>query len=149
MTVGHPAREASVRLQVAFHDLDPMQVVWHGNYLKYFELARQALFDRAGLDLYRMPLESGTVFPIVRSSVKHTHPLRYGDRFDCTARLVEARSKLVIDFEVTLVPAGTVCARGRSEQVAVSVPGMELQLRIPDIVRRAFGVEAGSPPEQP
>ncbi len=26
-----------------FHDLDPMRVVWHGNYMKYFEIARDGL----------------------------------------------------------------------------------------------------------
>jgi len=138
---GQPLREATVRLQVPFHDLDPMQVVWHGNYLKYFEIARQALFDQSGLDLYRIHQESGTLFPIVRSSVKHIHPLRFRDLFDCRARVAEARNKLVLDFEITLVPSGTVCARGRSEQVAVSWPGLELELKIPAVVRRAFGLE--------
>lgn len=135
--------EATVRLQVPFHDLDPLQVVWHGNYLKYFEIARQELFDRAGLDLYRMHLDAGTVFPIVRTAVKHIHPLRFRDVFDCKARAVEARSKLVLDFEIVLVPDGTLCARGRTEQVAVTMPGMELELRIPEPVRRALGLGWG------
>ena len=38
--------EASVRLKVPFHDVDTMQVVWHGHYLKYFEQARQVLAEK-------------------------------------------------------------------------------------------------------
>ena len=44
-----PVYEA--RLKVPFHDADPMQVVWHGNYIKYFEIARDGLLDEAGVDL--------------------------------------------------------------------------------------------------
>ena len=40
-----------VKISVPFYDLDPMQIVWHGNYLNYFELARAGLFQRYGVDL--------------------------------------------------------------------------------------------------
>ena len=36
---------AEIELGPAFHDLDPMGVVWHGHYLKYLELARCALLQ--------------------------------------------------------------------------------------------------------
>ncbi len=45
-------RSSEVRLTVPFHDLDPMRVVWHGNYLKYFDIARFALFRKAGVEAY-------------------------------------------------------------------------------------------------
>ncbi|VEB42441.1 acyl-CoA thioester hydrolase, YbgC/YbaW family [Chromobacterium violaceum] len=35
-----------IELEPAFHDLDPMDVVWHGNYVKYLEIARCALLER-------------------------------------------------------------------------------------------------------
>ena len=132
-------REARVRLRVPFYDLDPMQVVWHGNYFKYFERARQALFDAVGLDPYRFPRDGDVVLPVVRTSVKHVRPLRLRDEFEVIAQLVEARRKIVIDFQIVLAADGKVCARGRTEQVAVRVPGLVLELWIPDDVRRAFG----------
>lgn len=39
----------TVEHTVAFHELDPMNVVWHGNYVNFFELARAALLDKIGL----------------------------------------------------------------------------------------------------
>ena len=126
-------------MQVPFHDLDPMQIVWHGNYLKYFENARQALFDEVGLDMYRFHEEDGVLFPIVRSSVKHVHPLRFRDRFECRARVLDARAKIVLGFEIRLLPDGPICARGQSEQVAVQMPDYALQMRIPTDVRVALG----------
>jgi acyl-CoA thioester hydrolase len=132
-------RRARVRLRVPFYDLDPMQVVWHGNYFKYFERARQALFDGVGLDPYRFPRDGEVVFPVVRTSVKHVLPLRLRDEFDVVAELVEVRRKIVIDFRIERTADGAVCARGRTEQVAVRVPTLVLELWIPEDVRRAFG----------
>lgn len=36
---------AEVEMTVPFHDVDMMEVAWHGHYVKYFELARCALLD--------------------------------------------------------------------------------------------------------
>lgn len=130
--------ETCVRLQVAFHELDPMQVVWHGNYLKYFDAARQALFEGSGLDLYQMHQDGGLVFPVTRSSIKHIRSLRFRDTFDVYARVVEATCRIVLDFEIRLAKDGTLCAKGRSEQVAVRLPEGTLELRLPDEVRRAL-----------
>jgi acyl-CoA thioester hydrolase len=134
-------REATVRFEVPFYDLDPMQVVWHGNYFKYFERARKLIFDHAGLDPYRFPADGDVVFPVIRTAVKHVRPLRFRDEVECTARLVESRSKLVFDFEIRLVADGRLCTRGRTEQVAVRVPAMTLELHIPQEVRRALGAD--------
>ena len=37
---------ADVTIRVQFYDLDPMQVVWHGNYARFLEQARCALLER-------------------------------------------------------------------------------------------------------
>lgn len=134
--------EATVHLRVPFHDLDPMQVVWHGNYFKYFGEARLALFAQAGLEhLYRPDPEADYLYPVVRSEVKHVRPLRLLDEFSVTAKLSEAKYKLVIDFEVRLLPEGKICTRGRTQQVAVSGKELTLHYEIPAEVRRAFGLE--------
>lgn len=132
------ALEARVRLKVAFYDLDPMNIVWHGNYFKYFERARQALFDAAGLDLYKPDAMSGCVFPIIRSQVKHIRPLRHRDEFDCIARVTDANIKLVVDFEIRLLNSGELCTKARSEQVAVRVSDGALELSLPDSVKHAL-----------
>lgn len=128
-----PAFEA--RLRVPFHDLDPIQVVWHGNYMKYFEIAREGLFERLGVDLYEFSTRKGYLFPVIRCSVKYIRPLFYREEFVCRAVLVEAKHKLVVDFELRLVDDGTLCARARSEQAACKLPEMELMLRIPTELR--------------
>ena len=128
----------SVRLKVPYYDVDLMQVVWHGNYLKYFEVARQALFRECGVDLQRYMKEKRYVFPVIRSMVKYVRPLRLDDEFICTAVLKEARVKIVLDFEIKLISNGKVCAKGRSEQVAVLVPEMEMAFKIPEEIQKAL-----------
>lgn len=134
---------ASVRLKVPFYDVDMMQVVWNGNYLKYFERARQALFDACGVNLYQYIEEKEWVFPVIRSTLKHIQPLRFGDEFICTATLKEARVRIVIDFEIRRTVDGKVCAKGRSEQAAVRLPDLEMSFMIPEEIRDALGSKNG------
>jgi acyl-CoA thioester hydrolase len=132
-TAGKPFHE--VTLQVQFHDLDPLQVVWHGNYFKYFETARFGLFEKCGVDLHLYHRDTNYIFPIVKTSTKHLFPLRHRDIFVCRASLREARFKIVMDFEIRLADTHRVCTTGRSEQVTVKVPEMEMQFMIPAEIR--------------
>ncbi len=120
---------------VSFYDLDPMQIVWHGNYLKYMDDARGALFDSLGVDLFGLYEKTSHIYPIIKTSVKHVFPLRHKDVIICKATLVEAKYKIIVDFEIRLKSDNRICARGRSEQVAVKVPEMEMLMMIPEEVR--------------
>ena len=128
----------SVTLKVPYYDVDLLRIVWHGNYLKYFEVTRQALFRKYGVDLQRYMEETRYVFPVVRSTIKHIWPLRFDDEFICTAVLKEARVRIVLDFEIKLVSSGKVCAKGWSEQVAVLLPEMEMVFQIPEETQKAL-----------
>ena len=128
----------SVTLKVPYYDVDLMQIVWHGNYLKYFEMARQALFREYGVGLRHYTENTKYVFPVVRSTIKHISPLRFDDEFTCTAVLKEARVRIVMDFEIKLISDGKLCAKGWTEQVAVILPEMEMAFQIPEEIQKAF-----------
>jgi acyl-CoA thioester hydrolase len=130
---------ASVRFAVPFADVDAMQIVWHGNYFKYFDMARDRMFRDAGIDLYAPYGEEGLVFPIIRTQTKHIRPLRFRDEIECTATLVEAECRLVVDFELRNVATGELCTRARTEQAGVRLREQTLELRLPDSLRRALG----------
>ncbi len=124
---------------VPFYDLDPMQMVWHGNYLKYFDTARSELFNALDIDLLDYFKKTNYLFPITKTSTKHIVSLRYRDQFKCTATVIEAEYKIVVDFQTRLVKNNQICAKGRSEQVAVKYPEMEIMFEIPDDIRTALG----------
>lgn len=132
-------RSHEVNIRVPFFDLDPMQIVWHANYLNYFEVARAALFENNGIDLYTFFEKQQLIFPIIKTTTKHILPLRHRDEIICKATLVDANIKIVVDFEIRRADNGKVCARGRTEQVTVKVPEMETLFSVPEEIRRAFG----------
>jgi acyl-CoA thioester hydrolase len=131
-------RSATVRLTIPFCDADPMQVVWHGNYLKYFDAARDRLLCDAGIDLYGSWQATGMTFPITRTQTKHIRPLRVRDEVDCKAILVEFECRLVFDFELRNVKTGEMCVKGRTEQAAVRLADWGLELRLPEFMRQAL-----------
>ena len=133
------AISCEVAMKVAFYDLDPLQIVWHGHYLKYFDITRAELFDQAGVDLFAFHAKTGIIFPIIRTAIKHIQPLRPGNAFICRATVKEASSKIVCAFEVRLSENRKLCARGTTEQVAVRAADMEMQYTIPEEIRRALG----------
>lgn len=135
----HAGRIHEVLLNVPFHDLDPMGVVWHGNYLKYFDIARFALFRSGGIDLYQYSKENNCLFPVIKTTTKHIDSLHNGEAFICKAIAMDASIKIVIDFEIRRIADGVVCAKGRGEQVAVRIPDMETLYEIPPDVCQALG----------
>ncbi len=64
---------ASVDVEVPFHDVDAMNVAWHGHYVKYFEIARCALLRRFDYDYPQMQA-SGYLWPIVDCHLKYIRP---------------------------------------------------------------------------
>ena len=137
MSAGRKSFEVGIR--VPFFDLDPMQIVWHGNYLNYFEIARAGLFEHYGVDLYQYYEREKIIFPIIRTATKHIFPLKHRDEIIVKATLADANIKLAVDFEIRRASDGIVCARGRTEQVAVKVPEMETLFSIPQDIRNLLG----------
>jgi len=79
----------TVAIEVAFHDVDVMGVVWHGHYFKYLENARWKLMDRLGYGYVAMR-DSGFLWPIIETHVRHIRPAAFGDRLAVTEATVEA-----------------------------------------------------------
>ena len=132
-------KTCEVILTVPFHDLDPLQIVWHGNYLKYFDTARSALFNQAGIDLFDYFKRTNCLFPITKTTTKYVSTLGYLDEFKCMVKVVEAQYKIVLEFQIRLTANNKICAKGISEQVAVKYPDMEIMFEIPQDIRNALG----------
>jgi len=132
-------KSCEVGITVPFHDLDPMNIVWHGNLMKYFDVARFSLLDQCGIDLQDYFEKTNYLFPIIKTSTKHIIALRNRDELLCKVTVLEAGIKIVMDFEIRRKGHHQICARGRSEQVAVVYPQMEMMFEIPDDIRKPLG----------
>jgi len=129
---------------VAFHDVDLMNVVWHGHYLKYLEIARWRLMDRIGYG-YAVMRDSDYVWPIIETHVRHIRGAAFGDRLEVSASLVEWQCRLAINYLITDSKNGERVARARTVQVAVLRSTGELQFAPPPaFIRRVDSTLAGS-----
>lgn len=124
---------AAVEIEVPFHDVDAMNVAWHGHYLKYFELARCSLLRRFDYD-YPQMLASGYLWPIVDCHLKFVRPATYGQRLRVEATLLEYENRLKIGYEIRDVNTSERLTKGSTILVAVDVVTRELQFVSPPIV---------------
>lgn len=121
---------ADVTIKAQFYDLDPMDVVWHGNYARYLEQARCALLDAIGYNYPQMH-ESGYLWPIVDMRIKFVRPLRFAQEFVVTATIIEFENRLKIDYRIRDKASGEVLTKASTIQVAVRAATGELCLESP------------------
>ena len=116
---------------ISFHDTDAMGVVWHGNYIKFFELAREAFFHALGYDYSNMK-EENIIYPITECNCKYRKPLFVTDKtISVLCMLTEYDGKIEINYEVYGAQSKTLCAYGKTQQVAVDVLTMQVQICTP------------------
>jgi acyl-CoA thioester hydrolase len=121
---------AEVELEVPFQDVDAMQVVWHGNYFRYFEAARSQLLRMINYDYTEM-LASGFLWPIIETRVRFVQMVRYRQRITVSAALTEWENRLKIDYLIRDADRKTRLTTGYSIQCAVDARNHELQLVSP------------------
>lgn len=132
---------AEVEIQVQFYDLDPMEVVWHGNYVKYLEVARCALLDAIGYNYAEMKA-SGYMWPIVDMNLRYAAPATFGQRLRLRAEIVEWENRLRIDYLVSDAGTGRRLNRASTTQVAVDIASGEMCFASPPVLFQKLGVQA-------
>jgi acyl-CoA thioester hydrolase len=139
MTTTPDIRRHSVTIKVPFHDLDPVGIVWHGNYAKYFEIARCALLETFDYNYDQMAL-SGYAWPIIDLHLRYVKAARFAEILIVEARLREWEHRLRIDYLATDNVSGLRVCKGTSIQVAVDLKTKEMCLRSPDVIFQRLGV---------
>ncbi len=93
--------EHNAKIRVNYFDTDQMGVVWHGNYIKYFEMAREELFREAGLPYSELE-KSGVMMPIVDVAVEYKFPAHYDEVLNVAVRVAEPpRSRIRVEYVIT------------------------------------------------
>lgn len=118
-----------VETRVRFNETDALGIVWHGNYLVYFEDAREAFGRKYGIAYLDM-LKAGYVTPIVASSLAHKLTLKYGDIIRIQATYVTCpAAKIIFKFRILNAKDQVVCT-GETTQVFLDQAN-NLSLAIP------------------
>ena len=131
--------KAEIQLKIPFQDVDVMGIVWHGNYLRYFEEARAELLDKVDYGYFQMK-ESGYAWPIVDARVKYIKPLHLQQIVRVKARLVEYECQLKIEYEIFDVETGERTTKGYTKQVAVDMESNEMCFVSPKVFLEKLGV---------
>ena len=127
-----PKLSAQIEGKAEFYDLDPLHIVWHGNYARFLEQARSALMDRIGYNYNEMH-QSGLAWPIVDLRIKYIRPIRLAQGFRVVARLLEYEHRLKIAYEIFDIATGDSVSKAQTVQLAVTLEG-ELVFQSPDVL---------------
>jgi acyl-CoA thioester hydrolase len=126
-------KELSSRTEilVRFNEADPLGIVWHGHYIRYFEDGREAfgaMYDLKYLDVYK----KGFVTPVVSVQCDFKKSLRYGDTVRVeTIYIPTDAAKLKFTYRLFNTSTGDLVATGSSVQVFLSSEDSVLQLSNP------------------
>ena len=118
-------RKVRVELEVPFHDVDPLHVVWHGHYYKYLELARTQLQRAYAIDVPDLIALDLRLF-VYESHCRHTFPLRLGDRVGVEAWFHEVGVRPNIHYRVRNLTADRGAARAWTAMAFTDPQGVML-----------------------
>ncbi len=130
--------QTSIDLQIPFHDVDMMEVVWHGHYVKYFEIARCTLLEKIDYN-YPQMLESGYAWPVIDLNIRYVRPAIFGQIITVSAEIIEWENRLKINYLITDKHSGLRLTKGYSIQVAVDMLNKSMCFESPEILFEKLG----------
>ncbi len=121
-----------IKIKVRFSEVDSMRVVWHGEYVKYFEDGREAFGREFGGLNYDTIESDGYYIPIVKLELDYKIPLKCGDTAIVETKFINSRAaKILFEYVIYRESDMAVAATGRSMQVFTHADTGELELNTP------------------
>ena len=115
-----PLFEARTQIEVAFHDLDPMNIVWHGNYLKYLEVARCDLLEKFGYTYLDMKSD-GYAYPVATMDLKFIKPATFGQKLEVLTQVIEVEPCLILKYTIFDAATQEKLFSAKSMQICVDI----------------------------
>jgi acyl-CoA thioester hydrolase len=124
-------------IRVRYAETDQMGVVYHSNYLVWFEVGRVELLRSLGFDYKRIELEDDTYIVVADAHCRYQQPARYDELLTIRTRIVEAKSRtLKFGYEVFRQRDQKLLATGDTIHVACNRAGQVKHF--PDKYKAAF-----------
>lgn len=121
---------STVEFPVRFSEVDSMNIVWHGHYVKYMEEGREDFGRKFGIS-YMTIKASGYMAPVVRITCDYKKPLQYDDKVLVETRFIDSdAAKITYAFRIFRASDNELVATGESVQVFLDMD-RELVLTIP------------------
>ena len=129
--------ESELEIKVPFHDLDPMNVVWHGNYVKYLEQSRCDMFDKIGYTYYDMK-DDNYIYPIAKMSMKYVKPLSFNQKILIRTALIEIEPAIIIKYKI--FNGADIVFEAESMQIGINIKTGESVYNAPEKLLQTLGI---------
>lgn len=114
------SNRCETRIRVRYQETDQMGVVYHANYLTWFEVGRTEWIRSYGIT-YRQLEEKGLLLPVVDIHCKYMHPAKYDDEVIVRTSIGDFSSgKIVFHYEVVHAETDVVLSKGSSTHLWVN-----------------------------
>jgi acyl-CoA thioester hydrolase len=111
---------SEARVRVRYAETDQMGVVYHANYLVWFEIGRVEFIRQLGLDYKSMEREEGCGIAVVDVSARYRSPARYDDELIIETRLLSARGSVIrFSYKVLRIADKALLCEGQTVHVVV------------------------------
>ncbi|MFN7946384.1 MAG: thioesterase family protein [Blastocatellia bacterium] len=115
---------SETRLRVRYAETDQAGIVYHSNYLIWFEVGRVELCRDHGFNYRDMEREADAIMSVTEAHVTYRKPARYDDELLIRTRIAEMRSRaLRFVYEVRRVEDGELLAEGETGHIVITSAG--------------------------
>ncbi|MBK9707640.1 MAG: acyl-CoA thioesterase [Acidobacteria bacterium] len=115
---------SETRLRVRYAETDQAGVVYHSNYLIWFEVGRVELCRDHGFNYREMEAEADALLPVTRVKATYLMPAKYDDEIIVRTRLTDLRSRSVrFAYEILRGADNTLLAEGETHHIVVNSQG--------------------------
>lgn len=119
--------------RIPFHDVDPMNIVWHGHYVRYLELARCQLLESINYT-YSAMFDSGYAWPVVDMRIKYVKPIEYDQEILIETWIEEYEYRLKMGYTIRDKATHDKLTSAYTIQVAVDMSTKEMCFQSPEIL---------------
>lgn len=130
-------RETTSSVRVRYAETDKMGVVYHSNYLIWFEIGRTDWLRATGLTYRQMEAEDGIQLPVIEAHCEYRQGARYDDDVEIRTRAKKLSPvRVQFDYEATRRQDGVLLATGHTVHATIDREGRPV--RMPDRVKDLF-----------
>ncbi len=112
---------AEAHLRVRYAETDQMGIVYHANYLVWFEVGRVELLRSLGVPYRRLEEEFDCLIAVAGVEARYRFPARYDDEIAIQTRLLALRGPVIkIGYHVVRAETGMLLCEGKTTHVVVN-----------------------------
>ncbi|HKC68733.1 MAG TPA: acyl-CoA thioesterase [Bacteroidia bacterium] len=116
---------------VKFSDCDALQMVWHGNYIKYFEDGREDFGRKYGLGYWEIYKQSNLAVPLIHVDCDYKKFVGLGEKLTVESTFIETpAAKIIFEYKIFNAKKELMCT-GKTVQVFVDAVTKELLITVP------------------